>query len=84
MDFLRLNVLTVRGINDKLVAVDGNLLFEETPDMNDIYGCIAILSVDLDHRQRLRRGESQGLADDDGAEARLHWMYYRSRRMCEG
>lgn len=56
---MRLNVLTVGGIHQELVAVNGDLLLEETSDVYYVDGCIAVLRIDLGDSQRLARTKGQ-------------------------
>jgi hypothetical protein len=39
---LRLDILTIGGVHEEFMTIDGDLLLEQTADVHDVDGCIAI------------------------------------------
>jgi hypothetical protein len=46
---LRLDILTIGGVHEEFMTIDGDLLLEQTADVHDVDGCIAISGVDFNN-----------------------------------
>lgn len=50
---LRFDILTIGGIYDERVAIDSDLLLDQSANVDDVYRRIPVVLVDFDDGQRL-------------------------------